>query len=178
MKKFAVRIVCIAVLLMGGGCTSTFRIDGPYRGKVVDAETREPLEGVVVLGVWNKVYPNVAGTTSDFYDSIELLTDKNGEFKIPGKGLLLFSFLDEMDVIIFKSGYSQFGFGPWSDFKTRTGGKFVKWDGDKAVFLLRKKSYEERKNNIPTRPGIEQNRQQLLTDEINKERIYFGYNPL
>ena len=99
MKKSAVRIVCIAVLLLGGGCTSIFRIDGPYKGKVVDAETREPLEGVVVLGVWSKVYPNVAGTTSEFYDSVELLTDKKGEIKIPGKGLLLFSFLGEMGVV-------------------------------------------------------------------------------
>ena len=109
MKKSAVRIVCIAVLLLGGGCTSIFRIDGPYKGKVVDAETREPLEGVVVLGVWSKVYPNVAGTTSEFYDSVELLTDKKGEIKIPGKGLLLFSFLGEMGVVIYKAGYMGSG---------------------------------------------------------------------
>ena len=38
MKKLAVRIVCIAVLLLGGGCTSIFRIDGPYKGKVVDCD--------------------------------------------------------------------------------------------------------------------------------------------
>ena len=163
---------------MGGGCTSIFRIDGPYKGKVVDAETREPLEGVVVLGVWSKVYPNVAGTTSEFYDSVELLTDKNGEFKIPGKGLLLFSFLDEMDVIIFKSGYSQFGFGPWSDFKTRTGGKFVKWDGDKAVFLLRKMSYEERQKRILGTPGIGKSREVKLFEEIQKERKELGKNTL
>jgi hypothetical protein len=25
---------------------------GPYRGRVIDAETKQPLEGAVVLGVW------------------------------------------------------------------------------------------------------------------------------
>ncbi len=176
-KTTAVMVTTLALLLVSG-CAGLCRMDGPYEGRVVDGETKQPLEGVVVLAVWYKYYPNVAGSSSEFYDSVELRTDKKGEFKIPGKGLLLFSYLDEADFIIFKAGYGEFGFGPWSSFKTRTGRKFVRWDGDIPTFLMQKLSYEERRHNIPSRPGIEQKRQQLLTDEINKERTEFGFNPL
>ena len=141
-------MLIIATLLVCSGCVSTFRLDGPYKGKVVDAETKQPLEGVVVLGVWNKVYGNVAGSTSEFYDSVEILTDKNGEFSIPGKGLLVFSFLDEMAVVIFKAGYEMRGYCMWSNFKTRTGGNNVQWDGDNATIILKKLSYEERKKRV------------------------------
>ncbi len=165
-------------VLMVGGCMSMCRIDGPYAGRVVDAETMQPLAGVVVLGVWYKYYPNVAGSSSEFYDSVELRTDNKGEFKFPGKGILLFSFLDEVNVIIYKAGYSEFGFGPWSSFKTLTGRKFVRWDNDIPTFLMKKMSYEERRHHRPTGLSIDQKRQQLLTDEINKERVEFGYNPL
>jgi hypothetical protein len=178
MKKYFLQLLLIATLSLCTSCVSYCRIDGPYEGKVIDAETKQPLEGVVVLGVWNKVQNTVAGPTGEFYDSVELLTDKNGDFKIHEKGLLVFSNVDEMDVVIYKAGYEMLGYGPWSGFRTRSAMKFVQWDGDKPTFLLRKLSYEERKKNIPSRPGIEQKRQQLLTDEINKERIEFGYNPL
>lgn len=172
------QLLLIFTLLLFTGCTSIWRIDGPYEGRVIDAETKHPLEGVVVLGVWSKIYPNVAGSTHEFYDSVEMLTDKNGEFRIAGKGLRVFSNLEEMDVVIYKSGYEMLGGGPWSGFKTRTGGKNIKWDCDRAIISLRHMSYEERKKRVLTGPNIEQKRQQLLINEINKERIEFGYNSL
>ena len=173
-------MICISLalaVLIIGGCMNMCRIDGPYKGRVVDAETMQPLADVVVLGVWYKHYPNVAGSSSEFYDSVELCTDKNGEFKFPGKGILLLSFLDEVDVIIYKAGYNEFGFGPWSDFKTVTGGKLVRWNGDIPTFFMKKMSYEERRHHIITRTGINLKRQQLLTDEIDKERVEFNHDP-
>ena len=179
MKMKAIKtFLIISTLLLCAGCANYFRIDGPYKGKVIDAETKQPLEGVVVLGVWNKVQLTVAGPTGHFYDSIEVLTDKNGEFDIPGKGLMFFSNVNEMDVVIYKAGFKMLGYGPWSGFKTITARKYTQWDGNKATFQLKKLSHEERKADIPSRPGIEQKRQQLLTNEINKERAEFGYNAL
>lgn len=37
------------------GCVSMARIDGPYRGRVVDAETERPIAGAVIHGTWSKV---------------------------------------------------------------------------------------------------------------------------
>jgi hypothetical protein len=177
MNRLIAQILFIAILLVCGGCTSIFRIDGPYNGKVLDAETKQPLEGVVVLGIWRTVQLTVAGPTREFFDSVELLTDKNGEFRISGKGLRLFSNLDEMDIVIYKAGYKMRDC-PWSNFKTRTGGQNIQWDGNKAIISLRKMSYEERKKSgVPTGPNIDPKRQQFLTNEINKEKIEL-YNPL
>jgi hypothetical protein len=78
--------------LLNAGCVYTVvRYDGPYEGRVVDAETGSPIEGVVVLGVWYKEEPTVAGAVSSFYDSREILTDKDGNFNIHGKGLKIMS---------------------------------------------------------------------------------------
>jgi len=178
MKQCLLNVAVITIVLICTSCASFCRIDGPYEGKVVDADTKQPLEGVVVLGVWNKVYPNVAGSTSEFYDSVELLTDKNGEFKIPGKGLTMFSNLDEMDVVIFKAGYEMLGYGPWADFKTRTGGKNVIWNGNKALIMLRKMSFEQRKKRILGTPGLDRSRENKLIHEINKENLELGKGTL
>lgn len=173
----AIKFVFLFSLLLLTGCASYCRIDGPYVGKVVDAETKQPLEGVVVLGVWNKVQFTVAGPTGSFYDSIEVLTDKNGEFRIPGQGLLLLSNVDEMNVLIFKAGFERRGYGPWSNFKTRTGSRNIQWDGDKPTFLLRKLNHEERREHYYTMPNIPQARMKLMINEINKARLEFGLKP-
>jgi hypothetical protein len=70
------------------------------------------------------------------------------------------------------------GYGPWSSFKTRTAMKYVQWDGNLPTFMLKKLSCDERKKYDLSRPNIDQKRRKLLTDEINKERTEFGYNPL
>ena len=47
----------LMIIISTFGCVYAVRYDGPYRGKVIDAETLGPLEGVVVLGVWYREYP-------------------------------------------------------------------------------------------------------------------------
>ncbi len=168
-----IKLLMVLTLLLCAGCASYCRIDGPYKGKIVDAETRQPLEGVVVLGVWYKVQLTVAGPTGSFYDSTEVLTDKNGEFNIPGQGLLLFSNVDEIDAVIFKAGYEMLE-TPWSGFKTRTGGKNVQWDGDNPTFLLRKLSYEERKKRSLGVRGVSDDKAVKLINEIHKEDREIG----
>lgn len=53
---------------------------GPFRGRVIDAETKQPLEGAVVLAVWENKTPGVAGYGYSYLDSEEVLTDENGRF--------------------------------------------------------------------------------------------------
>ena len=101
---FTLFFICTA------GCAYPIRYDGPYQGRVIDAETKQPIEGVVVLGVWYKEEPNVAGSTSTFYDAKETVTDKNGDFKIPGMGLKILSNVGTMNVLIFKAGYEYMRF--------------------------------------------------------------------
>lgn len=172
-------------------CQAT-RIDGPYEGKVIDADTGKPIEGVVVLGTWSRETPTVAGAVHHYYDAMETVTDKNGEFKIQGLGLLVFSDVLPMDVLIFKAGYEYLD-SPWESLKKSKyliEKKKIRWEGNRATVPLRKLTMEERRSQgIPdiyleerTEEGITHlyipKKIKLLIKEANKESIEQGLKPL
>ena len=45
--------ILLITLLLYGCFQRLVAYDGTYQGRIIDAETGEPLEGVVVLGVWH-----------------------------------------------------------------------------------------------------------------------------
>jgi uncharacterized membrane protein len=51
-----------------------------YHGKVVDAETGEPLKGAVVAVVWHKKPILAMGGINYFHNARETLTDSEGRF--------------------------------------------------------------------------------------------------
>ena len=72
-------LCCLVQLLvplrLSGGCLFC---DTTYRGKVIDAETLKPLEGVVVVAEWRECWPGVgAGELCDFKMVREALTDRD-----------------------------------------------------------------------------------------------------
>lgn len=100
------RELCLAILVLFMTTTNTFGFDflyhsdGPYKGKVIDLETGEPIEGAVVAAVWT--------LTHRFCDAKETVTDNNGEFVLPkGSCFSLWPFTEiySPDVNVFKPGY-------------------------------------------------------------------------
>ncbi len=191
MKKklevfFAVLIIFVGIYLLTlMGFWPAFcypvRYDGPYKGKIVDANTGQPIEGVVVLGVWYKELPTPAGAVSSYYDAMETVTDKNGEFEIPGLGLKILSNVTPMNVLIFKAGYEHLGLWLWESFKEdEILKKKVVWEGNKAVISLRKLMMEERRKRIPS-PDVPSEapikKVRLMLKEINKEDVELGLKP-
>jgi len=174
-------ILFLLLVIISASC-SPVRYDGPYKGRVIDAETGKPIEGVVVLGVWSKVLPSPGGAVSSYYDAQEAVTDKNGDFEVKGLGLEFFSTIGGMNVLIFKAGYEYVGMGMWESLKIDGGLMHNKaaWEGDRAIVPLRKLTMEERNkgDNPPSRPSIPQKKMKLITDEINKERIALGLTVL
>jgi len=88
---------------------------GPWKAQIVDQETKKPLEGVVVLAVWERRYTSPGGPAGGgYYDSEEVVTGPDGRFVIPAKWT--FTFLPFLTVIkgpyfyIFKPGYGQWQF--------------------------------------------------------------------
>jgi len=80
-----------------------YHSDGPYKGKVIDLETGEPIEGAVVGGVWVLEF-----NFTPFCDAKETVTDKNGEFILPKASCFTLWPLAEMtqlDIIVFKPGF-------------------------------------------------------------------------
>ncbi|RJR14558.1 MAG: hypothetical protein C4581_13810 [Nitrospiraceae bacterium] len=194
MKKLFYLTVLIITLLLAitAGYAYMIRYDGPYEGRIIDAETKQPIAGVVVLGVWYKEEPNVAGATSTFYDAKETVTDSKGEFKFPGLGIKIFSYVGTMNFVIFKKGYEYLGLWPWESLKEDVIlNRMIRWEGDKAIILLKKLTMEERKKKgtpdfyIGIRYDERENihhtclprNVKLLPEEVNKELIEQGREP-
>lgn len=203
MKSQLFRMIMIVLfVLLISSYAYGVRYDGPYKGRVIDADTREPIEGVVVLGIWSREHISPGGAVHTFYDAMETVTDKNGDFEIKGLGLLVLSNVIPMDVLIFKAGYEYIGMGSWKGLKS-VGWKGkeesydptlktkvikpvydprrkVKWEGDKAIIPLKKLTMEERrKQSTPSFPSeaYEKKKMPLLIKEINKEEKFFGRQP-
>jgi len=154
------------------GCVSMARIDGPYKGRVVDAETERPIAGAVVHGTCSKV---ALGGASTYYDSYEILSDKNGEFKIPGKGILLLSEIDEMGITVFKAGYEQVGPSTWAGLRKGAMRETVIWNGNFVTFKLARLSMEQRRQRGVTMPVlVPPEKERLLRLESNRENIEIG----
>ena len=170
-----VRLLLVMIMLCCTGCVSMLRIDGPYEGKVVDAETSQPLEGVVVHGTWYKVHPNLAGSNSEYYDSYEVLTDREGKFKIPGKGLQMLSSVDEMTVTIVNAGYENIPPNVWSGLNAYSLRDKITWESNRGTFKLKPLTMEQRQKRLISMPVSEPDKKEkLLRIEYNKEMIESG----
>ena len=177
MKTKYSYLCVLIILLFQSGCLYIARYDGPYHGKVVDAQTREPIEGVVVLGTWSVQHVNVAGGYHTYYDARETVTDKNGEFLIPGQGLRVMSGLEKMSVLIFKSGYQNIGSLAWDSIKIAYKDE-IKWEGEMPIFPIKKLTMEERKKRLFGKESVPDEKQLLLIRELNRERVFIGLPPL
>ena len=76
----------------------------PIEGTVVDAETKQPIEGAAVLVEWSitpMAWLGMPTTTS--YRVIETMSDKNGKFKI--NAYVLNPIVNKPHLAIYKAGY-------------------------------------------------------------------------
>ena len=55
-----------------------------YHGKVIDADTLEPIEGAVVYAIWIKCRPGIGSRSCGIGPVKEVLTDAEGEWRITG----------------------------------------------------------------------------------------------
>ena len=94
MKIHRIFIV-IAFLLVVAGCYM------PITGRVIDAETQQPIEGAVVLVEWTKTH-GFGEYWTESYKVAEVLSDKDGIVSLPG---CYSPFVNTPDVTIYKKGY-------------------------------------------------------------------------
>lgn len=112
--KWNIRYLCV---LLGALATQSACSDVPKQysaeaieARVVDAETKKPLEGVVVTANWQLEEGTLGGNRSAGQLMVmETVTDKNGRFTFPAWGpkWLWKGFLVNADpkLLLFKSGY-------------------------------------------------------------------------
>ena len=160
---------------------------GPFKGRVIDQDTLQPISEAVIHVDWDLA---VIFDGRSYFDSKEVLTDKNGYFYIPQNwsfnpwnNLVMMS-----DCVIYKRGYGYFQgytdrldltarnstmltdeerakYGPRTYFK-------IVFDGDLPVFLLKRiTTKEEYQDNWPvTVPGLNvpESKKKLIMNEFKK----------
>lgn len=144
--------------------SSTTAFGATFKGRVIDASTKEPIGGAVVVASWSEERATPTGSTTRLNDVRETLTDKNGEWVIEGpRGknmgnisavftLLTGTYITNPPLfIVFKPGYC-----PWPDgFGIDTCKGKIKPEGNdsiregKAVELSRLSSKEDRLRALP-----------------------------
>jgi len=165
-----------------------------FRGKVIDAETKEPIEGAVVVAVYRteSIISGPGGGWTTVIKVKETLTDAAGEFRFPSYTTFMNPNAKEdyTDFIIYKPGYAGDGnypkykinppsfvdlekffsenYGKTREVKRRSRSAVVT---NGVVELPKLKTKKERLRAIPGRPtGFRSKKLPLLYKAINEER--------
>ena len=154
---------------------------GPYRAQVVDAQTKTPLAGAVVVALWrrDRVFP--FHLVSENYAVRETITDANGRFVLDGKdveeGAPRRTYHPEF--LIFLPGYGSY---PRHQVSPRgfTGGIFER--PGTLVELPRLEGREERRIHLRYVSPASFSEEPLkdlpeLMLRVNHERSVVGLNP-
>lgn len=104
-------IVFIGVYCSHGHCGWLIYHKPEFKGKVIDINTKAPIDGAVVVVIYRKRTMGLgAGTFSSIIEIKETLTDVNGKFRFPAYTTMIqpFSWETEASFIIYKPGYAGF----------------------------------------------------------------------
>jgi len=152
---------------------------GPWKGRVIDSETKQPIEGAAVVAVWDKEWAGLgAGSSSNFLDAVETTTDNNGDFEISEQSFVSVPYFRKVKgpyFTIFKPGYGSF---PRYQV-TPTYTPDTLFEGSSAVVELpRMITNEERINSVDgAHTNAPWQKTPILLKLINSERIELGFEP-
>ncbi|MBI4654074.1 MAG: hypothetical protein HY752_03675 [Nitrospirae bacterium] len=150
-----------------------------FKGKVIDADTKEPIGGAVVVASWSESTATITGGSQRSKDVKETLTNKNGEWEIKGpKGdrfiAQVFAMIPSIyyteapEFIVFKPGYCSYpaGFGIEACKEKMKVYNFTNSDNiGEIVELPRVTNREDRKRSLPGTAGFSR--------ESDKKQINF-----
>jgi len=146
---------------------------GPFRGRIVDVETRQGIPGAVVLAIWLEKVPTPIEMHTRFYDAREVVSGPDGSFEIPRRPPPFFTFrILEPEFKVFAPGYAE---DRWV-VTPSTGQALV----DPTVIEMRRlKTREELRQKSRSRPyGVPDERMPEFIRAINIERKMLGMDPI
>jgi len=129
-RVFAVLLIIAAILF------APIPFPGSRKGKIVDAKTKSPIAGVVVVGYWTYTIPTPAGGNTRCLDAREDVTDENGVFRIPSMNGLFYNVIGQFNFVAYKVGYEKVQFWTYKDWKT-TMSESGEWQDNMAVIELK-----------------------------------------
>jgi hypothetical protein len=192
MRKFLGLFILFntAVLFMASiSCAHYSR--GPWAGRVIDAETKEPIEGAAVLAAWEESYALPPGGGTALIKVVETRTDKEGNFKISAKSFFAMLPGGEIygpHIIIYKPRYKVIDHTEYGmHISKNKSHEYPKgWKGyfekpDAVVELTKFKTREERIKNLPDSTpfsgDMDEKKIKFYIHLINIERIELGFKP-
>src|SRR5262245_46737233 len=163
---------------------------GPWQAQVVGAETKQPLDGVVVLAWWTRHVRSFGGFSEDYRDSQEVLTDRDGRFTIESRWFFSLNplvFFRGPFFEMFKSGYGDYewpgyqGSETWPKEKRealRTEAQLLQLDG--IVLEMPRLSTADQRKEYLKRLGVAivtvpVEKRPLLQKALEDERKALGY---
>jgi hypothetical protein len=182
LKSFLSAFILQTLALNFLGCSYVVRWPyyylAPFKGKVIDTDAKEPIEGAVVLAVYYMTTISIAGGGSYPFDAQETLTDENGEFRIPTKRVWFhkISGWPPRDLEIFKPGYGTL----WHKRAKAVGENKSRPPPKKYVVyeLPKLKTIKGRKYNLPRGyHDIPYMKRKLYMKAINEESVSLGLEP-
>ena len=166
--------------LLGAGCFGHLVYSSDtYQGKVIDAETKEPLVGAVVLAIWYREAPGLGGhgPAEGYHDALEVLTDAQGAFTVPAKThLTAIGKIREPEFVIYYPGY---GFYPRYQVRPQDDKEIAAAHEQRFfnVELPRLKTRQERLNilaGLPHDPEVPDRKMPNSIRLMNEERRRLG----
>ena len=109
--KFLI-VLSVITYWINGSILFVFFWDGPYWGRVVDADTGKPIAGASVAGEWmfDYVIPPFPAGGEEFADARETVTGKSGYFYVPMARTAWFWPFSRIvldDLYVYKPGYDS-----------------------------------------------------------------------
>lgn len=103
--------LCLGLLVVQPACSSSLTYSAePIEARVIDADTKKPLEGVIVTANWQLVEGTLGGSRSlGQLKVMEAATDMDGKFTFPAWGPIEVSkghlVSEDPQLLLFRSGY-------------------------------------------------------------------------
>jgi hypothetical protein len=114
----------LTLIVLWVGVTSTVSSAEVYQGKVVDADTGEPLVGAAVTVIWYRNPIVYTDRNRTFHSAQETLTDNGGRFSLEvsaGADWSPFTYVGkEPDIVIYQPGYGPLTPGWLREFRSRS----------------------------------------------------------
>lgn len=183
-------LLWLSILLLAPGVLRRAEAAGPWQAQVVSAETKQPLEGVVVLAWWTRHVRSLGGPSEEYRDSQEVLTDKDGRFTIDSRWFFSLNplvFFRGPFFAMFKPGCGNFEWPGYAGSETwpkdkrdalRTAAQLLQLDGIvlEMPALLTVEQRQEYLKHLSVRiSSIPHDGRPLMQQAIVEERRALGY---